>query len=1222
MTILILCLLLGIAPDQSSATPLESRSRATPDIIKQISKVSPLGTHCCDWLEDFGHISIGESRIRTGLALGVSDNPGGNAYTMVIGTPTTTHPDITVINDQCSGLTLRNDACYYDFKYIPTVALKHFAADIIWPVQLCDPGGCFSWNLIGNVWASTVEIVPQEPCYECGSLINVDGRSIVESIPLAGTNIKLVYSSAMAPQYLSPYNTLSIKNAFNPHGMTVSTQHFLDVDQNRLYRGSGEIEQVNSALVPAGPGTRFVVSKTGDEVYVFSSAGHHLKTLYGLTGVDKYVFNYSVGNRLISILDAFGNTTAFDRDGAGAITQVVAPWGQVNLITLYGSGLIRKVENPAGEIYEVTYKTGTRMLETFKRPGGQISTYTYDTDGRLTKDEGHGGNYWSLSQNLSVAGNPTTLASNLGRQKVVKTFKASGQPYHRIETEANGEEKNYYDYGGGTVTESDPFHQVDRQASFDSRFGNLYGRIDSETYHMAGNSNMTTYAQSTVWPTGVTHGFWNFTSVTDTTTTGSGAHTAIYTAATKTKVNTSAAGSTQTLVIDNQERPVSQQIGSDTAWSFTYDVQGRLEEFVQGTNKKQTLTYNPAGYLSSIKNVRNEQTDFSYDLAGRVTQITLPDTRVIAYSYDVNGNITGITPPGRPQHGFTFNSFELMSTYSPPSIGIGVSKNTTYAYNNDKQLTGVTRPDGSSISYAYNSTTGELDTVTTPAGDYQLGYSAAPARQLIAKRSPDLIKSTFGYHGNLLAADSQRRPSDNFLFGQTVFAFDTQNRVSSRTVQGNSGPSTVNYGYNADDALTSVGALSMVYEYPSGRLSTTAVDRISDARTYDAYGDLVGYAAFYTPASGPIVNLYSYTLTRDSGGRISGKSETIQGTTTNYAYTYDSAGRLTLEKVNGVNNTSFTYDSNSNRTGGMIDGVAISATYDNQDRIQTLGTRTYTHNTNGDLTHTQWNTTQASSFVYDVMGNLKQVTIPTGAVTSYLADGLDRRVVKRVDGVFQFRFIYEDQYRVSAIINGSNAVVKEFVYGIRVNVPDYMKFNGFTYRIITDHLGSPRLVVRADNGTVGQRMDYNVLGFVKADTNPFLQPFGFAGGLYDPQTQLVRFGARDYDPRATGRWTTKDPIRFDGGDNNLYGYVLNDPVNLVDPRGRFACTLTETDLNFLYLLTIGYGTAGLIAGGPAVGAVGMGIGALGGLSVLCDDDFNKHKFKFEFKKKKLTCEVR
>ncbi len=55
-------------------------------------------------------------------------------------------------------------------------------------------------------------------------------------------------------------------------------------------------------------------------------------------------------------------------------------------------------------------------------------------------------------------------------------------------------------------------------------------------------------------------------------------------------------------------------------------------------------------------------------------------------------------------------------------------------------------------------------------------------------------------------------------------------------------------------------------------------------------------------------------------------------------------------------------------------------------------------------------------------------------------------------------------------------------------------------------------------------------GRLLQDTTPGFIPFGFAGGDYDPDTELVRFGAWDYDPEI-GRWTGKDPIRFDGGEN-------------------------------------------------------------------------------------------
>jgi RHS repeat-associated protein len=113
-----------------------------------------------------------------------------------------------------------------------------------------------------------------------------------------------------------------------------------------------------------------------------------------------------------------------------------------------------------------------------------------------------------------------------------------------------------------------------------------------------------------------------------------------------------------------------------------------------------------------------------------------------------------------------------------------------------------------------------------------------------------------------------------------------------------------------------------------------------------------------------------------------------------------------------------------------------------------------------------------------------------------------------------------------------------------------MRKGGATYRIIADHLGSVRLVIDVATGQVVQRMDYDAFGAVLLDTNPGFQPFGFAGGLYDRDTGLVRFGARDYDP-AIGRWTTKDPVRFGGADLNLFAHASGDPVNLLDPSGFY-----------------------------------------------------------------------
>ena len=103
----------------------------------------------------------------------------------------------------------------------------------------------------------------------------------------------------------------------------------------------------------------------------------------------------------------------------------------------------------------------------------------------------------------------------------------------------------------------------------------------------------------------------------------------------------------------------------------------------------------------------------------------------------------------------------------------------------------------------------------------------------------------------------------------------------------------------------------------------------------------------------------------------------------------------------------------------------------------------------------------------------------------------------------------------------------------------------------------PRAVIDTETGVITQELDYDVWGKVTRDTNPGFQSFGFAGGLYDPDIRLTRFGARDYDAQ-TGRWTAKDPILFAGGDTNLYGYVFNDPMNFIDINGNIPVNIVTS----------------------------------------------------------------
>lgn len=617
----------------------------------------------------------------------------------------------------------------------------------------------------------------------------------------------------------------------------------------------------------------------------------------------------------------------------------------------------------------------------------------------------------------------------------------------------------------------------------------------------------------------------------------------------------------------------------------TYDGQGRLQQVTWGANapkRSASLTYTFAGQIQTLTDPANREYSFEYDSLGRLTKETLPGNRPIVYAYDSDGNLASIAPPGRPAHNFKYDSRGLMTEYVPPPVNNAGTVKTVYTYDDAGEMSKVTRPDGKEITYGYDSA-GRLSTIDIPRGTITYGYSPTTG-QLATASAPDGVNLAYEFNGELLAKFTWSGPGA----GSVSFSYDANYRMASLAVNND----TITYEYDKDDALTKAGNIALVYNSTSGLLSSTTLGVVSDLLNFNNHGELSSYSASVNSTA-----VYSTTYTRDQLGRILSKTEGIDGSVTTVSYAYDDAGRLIEEAQNGTTVATYEYDANGNRlTYRDASGTVVNGSYDDQDRLLQYGNSTFAYTANGEL-DTKTVSGQVTDYTYDVFSNLTSVTLPNGTQIKYFVDNEGRRIAKAINGTTSSAWLYKDDLNPVAEFDRSGNLVSRFIYASRINVPDYMVKQGATYRILSDHLGSVRLVVNTQTGAIAQRLDYDAFGRITADTNPGFQPFGFAGGFYDPDTGLVRFGARDYDSEI-GRWTTKDPAGFEGG-VNLYTYVDNDPVNVIDPEGELAFLIpilagaaggAAIDIGLQLLLN--GGNFSCIDWGQV--ALSAGLGALGG----------------------------
>jgi Rhs family protein len=176
------------------------------------------------------------------------------------------------------------------------------------------------------------------------------------------------------------------------------------------------------------------------------------------------------------------------------------------------------------------------------------------------------------------------------------------------------------------------------------------------------------------------------------------------------------------------------------------------------------------------------------------------------------------------------------------------------------------------------------------------------------------------------------------------------------------------------------------------------------------------------------------------------------------------------------------------------------------------------------------------------------VSVSEGGITlgQYTYDAIGTRI-KKVAGGTTTLYVYDQNGLLIEECSSEGIWGKDYVY--LNGQPLAMIVAGTTenvYYYHNDHLGTPQMMIDS-TGAVVWAATYEPFGKATINIQQITNNLRFPGQYYDQETGLHYNWFRYYDPE-TGRYVGADPIGLDGG-INLYTYVVDDPVNWIDPYG-------------------------------------------------------------------------
>lgn len=591
-------------------------------------------------------------------------------------------------------------------------------------------------------------------------------------------------------------------------------------------------------------------------------------------------------------------------------------------------------------------------------------------------------------------------------------------------------------------------------------------------------------------------------------------------------------------MITDNKRELTQTVNGQTT-SFEYDNMGRQTKVTAPGNVVTNTTYYPTG---EVKRVDGATYPVEYTYNGLGMQATLKtfkdaDTpQVTSWSYNNRGQMTAKTYADNSSVTYTYNGDGqlLTRTWARDIVA-------TYTYDAAGRMTGLSYSDNTpSIAVTYNFLDQPV-TITDAAGTRTLTYNAQSRleNETIPGIMDNMVNSySYDAYGRLILRQLTTTGTAQAVSG---IAYDVKGRVAS---VGN-GADTLHYAYRPglDRLATATWRNSQnaelnsrTYAYDTyHRLTGINLNNVSEV-TYTLNAKDQRTAASYA-----VGGAWSYSY--DEKSQVTGAT----GNNTTYSYTYDGIGnRLTAAE----NSNTWSYTSNL-----LNQYTAINSnqpTYDADGNMLTTGDGwLYTWNGENRLIRAE-NSDTLVEMAYDYMGRRIEKKVSSKGVLSFYSWSLEKH----------YKFAY-DGYKLIAIYDAANnnALLMTFTWqpqSVGLDVPVSMTCDGNTYYYVTD--GNKNVTGLLDQaGTRVAEYVYGPFGQLLSAEGELadVNPFRFSSEYADDETGLIYYNYRYYSPQL-GRWTKRDPIEEEGGEN-LYGIVNNSIVNLFDFNGLWEEIKSQSD---------------------------------------------------------------